>query len=152
MSSVLSEPPVTVVGIGADGWDGLVPASREALAAAEAVIGGPRQLNLLPAAVTAERIAWPSPLRPSVPGLFAAQAGRRVAVLASGDPMFFGIGRTLSEELGAERLRVLPHPPPSPTPARGSAGRWRRPAPSAWSGGTPPPWSARSSTGSGCWC
>ncbi|MFF7631525.1 precorrin-6y C5,15-methyltransferase (decarboxylating) subunit CbiE [Kitasatospora sp. NPDC008050] len=110
MSSALSEPPVTVVGIGADGWDGLVELSREALAAAEVVIGGPRQLDLLPAAVTAERIAWPSPLRPSVPGLFAAHAGRRVAVLASGDPMFFGIGRTLGEVLGAERLRVLPHP------------------------------------------
>ncbi|GAB2690666.1 precorrin-6y C5,15-methyltransferase (decarboxylating) subunit CbiE [Kitasatospora kifunensis] len=110
MSSALSRPPVTVVGIGADGWDGLATISREALTAAEVVIGGPRQLALLPATVTAERIAWPSPLRPAVPGLFAAHAERRVAVLASGDPMFFGIGRTLSEELGAERLRVLPHP------------------------------------------
>ncbi|MFE9421557.1 precorrin-6y C5,15-methyltransferase (decarboxylating) subunit CbiE [Kitasatospora sp. NPDC006697] len=110
MSSPAPPPAVTVVGIGADGWDGLGPAGREALLAAEAVLGGGRQLGLLPAGVTAERIAWPSPLRPAVPGLFAGLAGRRVAVLASGDPMFFGIGRTLAEELGADRLRVLPHP------------------------------------------
>lgn len=102
--------PLTVVGIGADGWDGLAPAGREALRTAEAVIGGPRQLDLLPPECDAERVPWPSPLRPAVPGLLAAHAGRRVCVLASGDPMFFGIGRTLTELLGPGALRVLPHP------------------------------------------
>ncbi|MFE0627336.1 precorrin-6y C5,15-methyltransferase (decarboxylating) subunit CbiE [Streptomyces sp. NPDC058864] len=102
--------PVAVVGIGADGWAGLPAVSREALTGAGVVIGGPRQLELLPPEVTAERVAWPSPLRPVVPGLIAAHAGRRIAVLASGDPMFHGIGRTLTEVLGADRLRVLPHP------------------------------------------
>ncbi|MEU0184555.1 precorrin-6y C5,15-methyltransferase (decarboxylating) subunit CbiE [Streptomyces sp. NPDC006207] len=102
--------PVAVVGIGADGWPGLPGASREALTGAGVVLGGPRQLELLPPEVTAERVAWPSPLRPAVAGLIAAQAGRRIAVLASGDPMFHGIGRTLTEVLGADRLRVLPHP------------------------------------------
>lgn len=101
---------VTVVGIGADGWPGLAPDAREALRAAEAVVAGPRQLALLPPDCTAERVAWPSPLRPAVPGLLAAHEGRRVCVLASGDPMFFGIGRALAEELGPDRLRVLPHP------------------------------------------
>ncbi|MEU1150975.1 precorrin-6y C5,15-methyltransferase (decarboxylating) subunit CbiE [Streptomyces sp. NPDC005863] len=104
-------PAVTVVGIGADGWEGLPAASRTALSAAEVLIGGPRQLDLLPADRCAgERVAWPAPLRPAVPGLLAAHAGRRVAVLASGDPMFYGIGRALTEELGAAALRVLPHP------------------------------------------
>ncbi|MGW2371517.1 precorrin-6y C5,15-methyltransferase (decarboxylating) subunit CbiE [Kitasatospora sp. NPDC001683] len=104
-------PPITVVGIGADGWPGLAADSRAALRSAEVVIGGTRQLELLPhEEVTAERVAWPSPLRPAVPGLLADHAGRRLAVLASGDPMFFGIGRTLADTVGAERLRVLPHP------------------------------------------
>ncbi|MEV0276973.1 precorrin-6y C5,15-methyltransferase (decarboxylating) subunit CbiE [Streptomyces sp. NPDC050610] len=103
--------PVTVVGIGADGWPGLAPASQETLRAADVLIGGPRQLGLLPPGECAgERVAWPSPLRPAVPGLIERFAGRRVSVLASGDPMFFGIGRTLTEVLGPERLRVLPHP------------------------------------------
>ncbi|MCT9142680.1 precorrin-6y C5,15-methyltransferase (decarboxylating) subunit CbiE, partial [Streptomyces violarus] len=102
---------VTVVGIGADGWDGLTDASRAALSEAEVLIGGPRQLDLLPPRCAGERIAWPSPLRPAVPGLLAAHAGRRIAVLASGDPMFYGIGRALAEEVGeAGALRVLPHP------------------------------------------
>lgn len=107
----MSHAPVTVVGIGADGWPGLAPGARDALRAAEVLVGGPRQLDLLPEDCTGERVAWPSPLRPAVPGLLAAHAGRRVCVLASGDPMFFGIGRTLVDVLGdADRLRVLPHP------------------------------------------
>ncbi|MFF3849282.1 precorrin-6y C5,15-methyltransferase (decarboxylating) subunit CbiE [Streptomyces sp. NPDC002328] len=105
-----SSSVVTVVGIGADGWAGLPDASRAALRDAEALIGGPRQLDLLPAECAGERIAWPSPLRPAVPALLAAHAGRRIAVLASGDPMFYGIGRALAEETDGDALRVLPHP------------------------------------------
>lgn len=101
---------VTVVGIGADGWAGLTAAARAALTAAEVVIGGPRQLDLLPGECAGERVAWPSPLRPAVPGLLAAHTGRRIAVLASGDPMFYGIGRALTETLGAGAVYVLPHP------------------------------------------
>ncbi|MFD7690811.1 precorrin-6y C5,15-methyltransferase (decarboxylating) subunit CbiE [Streptomyces sp. NPDC059781] len=103
-------PAVLVVGIGADGWGGLPDAARRALLDAEVVVGGPRQLGLLPPECAAERVPWPSPLRPAVPGLFAAHTGRRVAVLASGDPMFHGIGRALTEVLGPGAVHVLPHP------------------------------------------
>ncbi|MGW1073771.1 precorrin-6y C5,15-methyltransferase (decarboxylating) subunit CbiE [Streptomyces sp. NPDC002537] len=107
----MSHTPVTVVGIGADGWPGLAPTAREELRRAEVLIGGPRQLGLLPPECAGERVRWPSPLRPAVPGLLAEHAGRRVCVLASGDPMFFGIGTTLADVLGDPgRLRVLPHP------------------------------------------
>ncbi|MGW9075513.1 precorrin-6y C5,15-methyltransferase (decarboxylating) subunit CbiE [Streptomyces kronopolitis] len=125
MSPAPTEPaarePLCVVGIGADGWDGLPAVSRDALGAAEVLIGGGRQLALLPDECGGVRVPWPSPLRPAVPGLLDAYAGRRVCVLASGDPMFHGIGRTLTEVL-AERagrdgaggpgpgLRILPHP------------------------------------------
>ncbi|MEU8591036.1 precorrin-6y C5,15-methyltransferase (decarboxylating) subunit CbiE [Streptomyces sp. NPDC048664] len=103
-------PPsaVSVVGIGADGWDGLPEPSRTALREAEVLLGGARQLDLLPPECGGERVTWPSPLRPAVPRLLAAHAGRRIAVLASGDPMFYGIGRALAEEAAAPR--VLPHP------------------------------------------
>ncbi|MYV54559.1 precorrin-6y C5,15-methyltransferase (decarboxylating) subunit CbiE, partial [Streptomyces sp. SID3212] len=103
-------PPVCVVGIGADGWRGLSVASKDALREADVLIGGPRQLDLLPEECDGERVAWPSPLRPAVPRLLAAHPGRRISVLASGDPMFYGIGRALSEEAGAAALRILPHP------------------------------------------
>ncbi|BCL25662.1 bifunctional cobalt-precorrin-7 (C(5))-methyltransferase/cobalt-precorrin-6B (C(15))-methyltransferase [Streptomyces aurantiacus] len=103
-------PAVTVVGIGADGWEGLPGPSRTALRDAEVLIAGARQLDLLPPECAGERITWPSPLRPAVPGLLASHAGRRIAVPASGDPMFYGIGRALTEVLGPGALRVLPHP------------------------------------------
>jgi adenosylcobyric acid synthase len=101
---------VTVVGIGADGYDGLAPASRAAVDAAGVVLGGKRQLDLLPESVTAQRVAWPSQLRPAVRELVVEHGPHGLVVLASGDPMFHGIGRTLVEELGAERVHVLPHP------------------------------------------
>ncbi|MFD4786896.1 precorrin-6y C5,15-methyltransferase (decarboxylating) subunit CbiE [Streptomyces sp. NPDC058459] len=103
-----SPPAVTLVGIGADGWAGVSGAARDALRDAEVVIGGPRQLDLLPDECAGRRVPWPSPLRPAVPRLLAEHAGRRIAVLASGDPMFYGIGRALAEE--PVTLRVLPHP------------------------------------------
>ncbi len=101
---------VTVVGIGADGWAGLGESARAALAGADVVFGGARQLGLLPAAVAAERSAWPSPLLPALPGLLDARRGHAVCVLASGDPMWHGIGSTLVRLLGAGGVRVLPHP------------------------------------------
>ncbi|MFE9368592.1 precorrin-6y C5,15-methyltransferase (decarboxylating) subunit CbiE [Streptomyces sp. NPDC006711] len=104
-----SRPDVTVVGIGADGWGGLGSRGREVLLAADVVVGGARQLALLPEECRGERIAWPTPLKPAVPGIIEAHRGRRLAVLASGDPMFYGIGRTLTDVLGAPP-RVLPHP------------------------------------------
>jgi precorrin-6B C5,15-methyltransferase / cobalt-precorrin-6B C5,C15-methyltransferase len=100
--------PVTVVGIGADGWTGLPPASRDALTAAGVVLGGPRQLDLLPPSITAERVPWPSPLLPALPGLVDEHRDRGLVVLASGDPMWFGIGSSLAAFV--DDLRVLPHP------------------------------------------
>ncbi|MEV8635424.1 precorrin-6y C5,15-methyltransferase (decarboxylating) subunit CbiE [Streptosporangium sp. NPDC051023] len=101
--------PVTVVGIGADGWAGLSPAARRELLAAEVLMGSARQLALVPEPA-AERVAWPSPMLPALPALLASRQGRRVCVLASGDPMFHGVGTTLVRLLGAERVRVLPSP------------------------------------------
>lgn len=101
---------VTVVGIGVDGYAGLGPAGRAAVDAAGVVIGGQRQLDLLPASVTAERIAWPSPLRPAVKELVARHGERGLVVLGSGDPLHHGIGRTLAEELDPLTVFVIPHP------------------------------------------
>jgi precorrin-6Y C5,15-methyltransferase (decarboxylating) len=102
--------PVVVVGIGADGWDGLAPTSRAEVTRAEVLMGSGRQLDLVPSSVAAERVAWPSPMTEALPGLFETYAERAVVVLASGDPMLSGIGTTLTRLLGAERVRVLPAP------------------------------------------
>ncbi|SSC24324.1 Cobalamin biosynthesis, precorrin-6Y methyltransferase, CbiT subunit, partial [Klenkia terrae] len=105
---VTVDRPVVVVGIGADGWDGLSPLSRAAVEAADVLVGSARQLALVPG--SAERREWPSPMLPAIPGLFAELADRAVVVLASGDPMLSGVGTTLVRELGAAAVRVLPAP------------------------------------------
>ena len=101
---------LTVVGVGADGWDGLPPRSRRAVEDAEVLRGSARQLALLPPSVAGERVPWPSPMLPEVARLPAAHPGRRVVVLASGDPMLSGVGTTLVRLLGADAVEVLPAP------------------------------------------
>jgi precorrin-6B C5,15-methyltransferase / cobalt-precorrin-6B C5,C15-methyltransferase len=104
---------VTVAGVGADGWRGLSPAAMDAIEQAGVIIGGPRQLALLPDTVKGRLVPLPSPLLPGLPDLIASHASHAsdaLVVLASGDPMFYGIGGTLARLLGPSRLRVLPHP------------------------------------------
>lgn len=103
-------PRIPVVGIGADGWPGLPETSRAALRDCAVLLGSDRQLALLPDELTAERLAWPSPLLPALPGLLADRRGTRLGVLASGDPMYYGIGTTLARLVGPAALRVLPQP------------------------------------------
>lgn len=100
---------VTVVGVGADGWDGLSPSARAAVESAEVLMGSARQLELVPDA-GAQRLVWPSPLSEVLPGLLREHSGHRICVLASGDPTFHGIGTTLTRLLGADAVRVIPHP------------------------------------------
>lgn len=99
---------VEVVGIGADGWDGLPPATRADVLAADVVLGGERHLASLPEVAGQRRVPWPSPLRDRLPGLLTDLDGRRVVVLASGDPLVFGIGSTLVDLLGADRVAITP--------------------------------------------
>lgn len=96
--------PVTVVGIGADGWDGVPAAVRDLVAAAPIVIGGRRHLDLLPPVEGQVRRAWPSPFTTD---LVHDYYGRAVVVLASGDPMVSGVGSMLAAELRG-RVAVVP--------------------------------------------
>ncbi|QRG09856.1 precorrin-6y C5,15-methyltransferase (decarboxylating) subunit CbiE [Xanthobacter dioxanivorans] len=105
-----SAPPgcwLSIVGIGEDGADGLSPAARAAISAAEMVFGGPRHLALAGALVTGEARTWPSPF--SLSGVLAAR-GRRVCVLASGDPFLHGVGASLSRHVPALEMRAFPAP------------------------------------------
>ncbi|MDN5803712.1 MAG: precorrin-6y C5,15-methyltransferase (decarboxylating) subunit CbiE [Microlunatus sp.] len=98
-----------VVGMPAGGWSELGETARQVIAAAEVLLGGRRHLDLVPDnASTRDRIWWPSPLRPALPGLLERYAGRRVVVLASGDPRGSGIGTTLIELLGPAAVRIHP--------------------------------------------
>ena len=101
---------LTVLGIGDDGLAGLLPAARALLDRAEVVAGGVRHLALVQdAAPAAERLAWRSTLAASVTELEALR-GRRVVVLATGDPMHFGIGVKLVREFGRDAVLIVPAP------------------------------------------
>lgn len=100
-------PWLTVVGIGEDGFKGLGKNARHALLRATRIIGGQRQLDLLPACLSGEREVWPSPF--SLEPLLARR-GEAVCVLASGDPMFYGVGASLARRLSAAELLILPAP------------------------------------------
>ncbi|WP_213879607.1 precorrin-6y C5,15-methyltransferase (decarboxylating) subunit CbiE [Pseudomonas sp. dw_358] len=100
-------PWLTVVGIGEDGYAGLGKNARRALLGAHRVFGSPRQLALLPPCISAEQQPWPSPF--SVEPVLALQ-GDPVCVLASGDPMLYGVGASLARQVDSNAMTVLPSP------------------------------------------
>lgn len=100
-------PWLTIVGIGEDGYPGLGKQARRALLDTGLIIGAPRQLALLPPYLGAERLPWPRPFN-LAPVL--ERRGQPLCVLASGDPMFHGVGASLARQLPASEFRVLPAP------------------------------------------
>ena len=99
-------PWLTIIGLGEDGPEGLSSASLAALKAAEIVMGPPRHLSLLPELST-QRVDWPVPFADGIDRLLSFR-GRRVAVLASGDPFWFGAGAVIARHLAPEEWRALP--------------------------------------------
>lgn len=98
---------LTLVGIGEDGFAGLGKQARRALLSARRIVGSPRQLELLPRCIVGIRVAWPSPF--SLDAVLA-EPGEAVCVLASGDPMLYGVGASLARQIPAAQMHVLPSP------------------------------------------
>ncbi len=114
---------LSVVGLGEDGLAGLSPAARAAIEAAELVFGGSRHLVLAAAAIRGAAHHWPTPF--DVAGVTAAR-GRRVAVLASGDPFFTASARSWPGRFLLRRCRFSPPRRRSRSPPPASAGPSRR--------------------------
>ncbi len=101
-------PWLFVVGVGEDGLDGLPSSHRALIDSAEVLVGGERLLAMVPAG-KAERITWSRPFADSFPAI-AAQRGRMVVALASGDPLWFGAGASLLDRFTIEDMTILPTP------------------------------------------
>jgi len=102
----VSAPWLHIVGIGEDGMAGLTPATRAVVEAAEVIVGGDRH-HTLSRAVTAERIAWPSPFNALISTLQSLR-GRRVVVLATGDPLWFSVGARIGRDI--DPAGIVYHP------------------------------------------
>lgn len=100
---------LTVIGIGDDGLDGLPKHLRAMVEAADLVVGGGRHLAML-GGLAVERLAWATPLRDTLPEI-RRHAGRRVVVLNTGDPMWYGVGELLVREFSPDEIAI--HPAPS---------------------------------------
>ncbi len=98
---------VAIVGIGAEGTVGLSARARAILASATFLAGGRRHLELI-GPTSAETFAVGTNLGELADRLRRRGPEERCVVLASGDPLFFGIGRFLGEALGRDQIVVEP--------------------------------------------
>ena len=99
---------LSVIGVGEDGLEGLSPAARALVETAEILVGGDRHLAMVPPGAW-ERVGWGRPFEQSVAAL-ARYRGTRVAVLASGDPMWYGVGAVLARHFPREEMNIVPAP------------------------------------------
>jgi precorrin-6B C5,15-methyltransferase / cobalt-precorrin-6B C5,C15-methyltransferase len=106
MSAKIQVPWLHIVGIGEDGMDGLLPATRTIVEAAEVIIGGERHHALTPNA-SAERIFWPSPFDALIETI-KVQKGKRVVVLVTGDPLWYSAGARIAREIPAAEITFHP--------------------------------------------
>lgn len=100
---------LTIVGIGEDGLAGLGDEAKQRIAQAEVIFGGKRHLALVASFAKGEPRPWPVPFDAEMRDVLAL-AGRRVCVLASGDPFFHGVGATLARKVKAQEMHVIPAP------------------------------------------
>jgi precorrin-6B C5,15-methyltransferase / cobalt-precorrin-6B C5,C15-methyltransferase len=98
---------LTIIGMGEDGWEGLSNRARLAIKATDVIIGSERLFKNLPN-IKAERHEWPQPFSAVVEQI-KPLAGRNTVILATGDPMNYGVTRKLMEFIPFEEMTVIPH-------------------------------------------
>ena len=97
---------LSIVGIGEDGLDALSTEAKAAIESAILLVGGERHLAMLPDD-NRERKTWPSPLMDLVHEIIDRR-GEKICILATGDPMQYGIGVTFAKRLPVEELAIYP--------------------------------------------
>lgn len=100
---------LSLIGIGEEGIIGLTPLAKWHLDRAEVIFGGVRHLAMLPLDDPREKIVWSTPLSHSLEEISRRQ-GQAVCVLASGDPLCYGIGSTLLRHIPITAMTIIPSP------------------------------------------
>jgi precorrin-6Y C5,15-methyltransferase (decarboxylating) len=102
----MSAPWITVVGLGEDGRVGLGARARAAIDAAAHLVGAERHFAIL-GSVKGEAHTWPTPFGDMFETI-ARWHGTPTVILATGDPMMFGIGKALLDHFAPDEVTVLP--------------------------------------------
>jgi precorrin-6B C5,15-methyltransferase / cobalt-precorrin-6B C5,C15-methyltransferase len=97
---------LTIVGMGEDGWEGLSNRARLAIKSTDVIVGASRLLALLPK-TKAEIHEWPQPFSAVVEQI-KPLAGRSTVILATGDPMNYGVVRKLLEFIPFDEMTIIP--------------------------------------------
>jgi precorrin-6B C5,15-methyltransferase / cobalt-precorrin-6B C5,C15-methyltransferase len=98
---------LTIIGMGEDGWDALSTAAQQSLQKAEVIIGSDRMFEMLPK-LAGEKQEWPQPFSKVVEQV-KGLAGRQTVLLATGDPMNFGVARKIFEFIPRQDVKIIPH-------------------------------------------
>lgn len=104
----MTSEPLVVIGIGHDGAAGLSPEALRHIHRAEVLAGGVRHLAFFPD-WQGEKVVIDANLKRVMQQLEVACKQVKTVVLASGDPLFYGIGRALTAHFPPESLCFLPH-------------------------------------------
>jgi precorrin-6B C5,15-methyltransferase / cobalt-precorrin-6B C5,C15-methyltransferase len=97
---------LTIIGVGDDGIDNLPPKSRAHLNGASFVLASSRVIKEFDLADT-KILLWEDGYADAMAALMARR-GEKTVVLASGDPMHFGIGSTLTMKLDPTEFEIIP--------------------------------------------
>jgi precorrin-6Y C5,15-methyltransferase (decarboxylating) len=99
---------IPVLGIGGDGLAGLTLRSRELLTHADIVFGSDSVLRLLPE-LKGQRRPIGSDLQDALDAVRAQMGKKKIVIVATGDPLFYGVARYLCDKIGPEHFEVIPH-------------------------------------------
>ncbi len=109
----MTKPWLTIIGIGADGLDSLASPQLKQVENADIIITAKRiaadlkQQNKTP--IKADIHLWPVPFDPMFENLFKWK-GKNIVILATGDPLWHGVGSIIARKLKSEEYQVFPSP------------------------------------------
>ncbi|MFN5891039.1 MAG: precorrin-6y C5,15-methyltransferase (decarboxylating) subunit CbiE, partial [Dolichospermum sp.] len=100
---------LSIIGIGEDGLAGLSPIAVSFLNKAKIIFGGERHLSMLPPDNNCEKIPWKSPFPTSITEIISRR-GQAVCILASGDPLCYGVGTNILKDINISEVTIIPAP------------------------------------------
>jgi precorrin-6Y C5,15-methyltransferase (decarboxylating) len=94
--------------VSSDGTVGLTSRANELLSSADLILGSDQALNFVDS-FKAEKLRIGPDLQELIRALEGNLGKTRMVIVATGDPLFYGVARYLCDRMGKDRFEVLPH-------------------------------------------